>query len=323
VACGYYERPEATAATFEGCLAGTREGPFLRTGDLGFLRDGHLYVAGRLKDVIIIRGRNFYPEDIELTAERAYEGLRIGYCAAFSLDSDEGERLVIVQEVEPRRRDLDMDRALDAIRHTVAARHEVEVSCVALVRAGSIPKTSSGKTRRSACRERYLNGEIEVFAEWRSRPEQVEEVSADCRYVLHPRTVTAREVETWLTRRIAARLRLEPSRVEATTPFIEFGMSSLDAVEIATELSRWLGRTLSPTAIYNYPTVAALARWLARPSGDSPSPHARQRTLPLLENLDPDRVRHEVQQMTHEEMEAFISREMASIQQELAKQDGR
>jgi len=319
VASGYYGRPDATAAAFEGCLAGSREGPFLRTGDLGFLREGQLFVTGRLKDLIIIRGRNFYPEDIELTAERAFDGLRLGYCAAFSVDGGDRERLVILQEVEPRRRDLDKDRALQAIRHAVVARHEVEVYAIALVRAGSIPKTSSGKTRRSTSRDRYLAGELEVLAEWRNDPEEIEEDTTECRFVLHPRVVSEREVESWLTRRIAARLRLDPSRVQATTPFIEFGMSSLDAVEVATELARWLGRPLSPTAIYNYPTIAALARWLARPSSDAPAPHARHRALPLLKDLDPDAVRHEVQQMTNEEMEAFISRQMASMQQELAE----
>jgi acyl carrier protein len=318
VARGYYGRPDATAATFDGYLADSHEGPFLRTGDLGSLRDGQLYVTGRLKDLIIIRGRNLYPEDIELSAERAYEGLRPGYCAAFSVDTDDRELLAVVQEVEPRRRDLDTDRALQAIRHAIAARHEVEVHAVALVRAGSIPKTSSGKTRRSNCRERYLNGEMEILAEWKANLADAEEELSDGHLVLHPRSVTAKEVEAWLTRRLATRLRLKPAQVQATTPFIEFGMSSLDAVEIAAELARWLGRPLSPTAIYNYPTVAALARWLARSAADSPSPHTKQSPPRLPDKVDPDRMRQEVQQMTNEEMEAFISKEMASIRQELA-----
>jgi acyl-CoA synthetase (AMP-forming)/AMP-acid ligase II/acyl carrier protein len=319
VARGYYGQPEATAAAFDGYLADSREGPFLRTGDLGFLRDGQLYVTGRLKDLIIIRGRNLYPEDIELSAERACEGLRPGCCAAFSVDADDREMLAVVQEVEPRSRDLDTQQALHAIRHAIAARHEVEVHAVALVRAGSIPKTSSGKTRRSTCREHYLSGEMEILAEWRATPEGSEEEPTEGHFVLHPRTVTAKEVEAWLTRRLATRLRLKPSQVQAATPFIEFGMSSLDAVEIAAELARWLGRPLSPTAIYNYPTVAALARWLARSSADSPAPHVKQPPPRLLDKPDPDRMRQEVQQMTNEEMEAFISREMASIRQELAE----
>ncbi len=319
VASGYYQRPEATAEAFHARLAGTGEGPFLRTGDLGFLKDGQLYIVGRRKDVIIIRGRNYYPEDIEATTERAYEGLRIGYCAAFSVDGEQGERLYVVQEVEPRRRDLDMDQALHAIRQAVAATHEVEVSCVALVRAGTIPKTSSGKTRRSACRELFLAGRIEVLAEWRATSDESESEPPDCRIVVHPRAATVQEVEAWLTKRIAARLRVDPARIEVTTPFVEFGMGSLDAVEIAGELSRWLGRSLSPTAIYNYPTIAALAQWAARSQTEVPGPHVHQRSTPLLEPLDEDRLKREVATMTDEEMEAFISRELASLELERAK----
>ncbi len=109
VASGYYGWPEATQTAFGGRLATTGEGPFLRTGDLGFLREGQLFVTGRLKDVIIIRGRNYYPEDIERSVERAHDAFRAGYCAAFSVDVEDRERLVVVQEIEPRRRDLDAE----------------------------------------------------------------------------------------------------------------------------------------------------------------------------------------------------------------------
>ena len=112
VASGYYDQPEATAAAFGGFLAATGEGPFLRTGDFGFLRNGQLFVTGRLKDLIIVRGRNFYPEDIEHSVERACDGLRAGHCAAFSIERGDRERVAIVQEVEPRRRHLDVEQAL-------------------------------------------------------------------------------------------------------------------------------------------------------------------------------------------------------------------
>ena len=148
VAQGYYDQPTETQATFHARLADTDEGPFLRTGDLGFLRDGQLFVTGRLKDLIIVRGRNYYPEDIEQTVEQAHEGFRHGHCAAFSVDVEDQERLVVVQEVEPRRRELDADSALRAIRHAIAECHELEVYSIVLARAGSIPTTSSGKTRR-------------------------------------------------------------------------------------------------------------------------------------------------------------------------------
>jgi acyl carrier protein len=333
VACGYFGRPEATAATFGACLADTGEGPFLRTGDLGFLREGRLFVTGRLKDLIIIRGQNFYPEDIEQSVERAYEGLRVGYCAAFSVDGafgngdgecgngngnpggeEEAERLVIVQEVEPRRRDFDAHRALHAIRRAVTTRHEIEVHAIALVAAGMLPKTSSGKTRRSACREQYLKRQMTVLAAWTANLDETEETddeNGDGQLDQSPRAVTATEVEAWLTERIAARLHLCRAQVQATTPFVEFGMGSLDAVAIAGDLERWLGRTLSPTAIYNYPTISALARWLANEPADGSQPARRTR-----EDLDPTQLDRELRQMTAEEMEQFASIVEAMSRQE-------
>jgi acyl-CoA synthetase (AMP-forming)/AMP-acid ligase II/acyl carrier protein len=317
VARGYYERPGATNAAFNAHLANNGQGPFLRSGDLGFVRNRELFVTGRLKDLIIVRGRNYYPEDIEHTVDCAYDGLRVGYCAAFSLDLDGRDRLVIIQEVEPRRRDLDTHAALQAIRLAVAARNELEVHAVVLVKAGSVPKTSSGKTRRSACRERYLGGQLEVLAAWKTRLEDREDAETpenddgDVHAASSPRVAGAGEIESWLVRQIAARLRLPQAEVRVATPFLEFGMGSLDAVEIAADLERWLGRRLSPTAIYNYPNIAALALWLASPSLDSGTAAASHPAELAAVDLDPQRLLQDVRQMTEQEMNAFIAQEMA------------
>ena len=154
VAGGYYGCLDATHAAFHNFLADSNEGPFLRTGDLGFLRDGQLFVTGRLKDVIVIRGRNFYPEDIEHAVDGAHPAFRPVSCVAFSIDVQDAERLVVVQEIEPRTRALDSEAALAAIRGAIAKEHELDVFAILLAKAGQIPKTSSGKTQRSACRER-------------------------------------------------------------------------------------------------------------------------------------------------------------------------
>jgi acyl-CoA synthetase (AMP-forming)/AMP-acid ligase II/acyl carrier protein len=318
VACGYYDLPKETTDAFAAYLAGTQEGPFLRTGDLGFLRGSQLFVTGRLKDLIIIRGRNFYPQDIERTVERAYDGLRVGYGAAFSVDGeDHPEQLAIVQEIEPRHRNLDTHRALQAIRHAVAEGHELEVYAIALVRAGALPKTSSGKTRRAECREQYLSGQMEVLAEWKASLNDMEEEVEERRLPPCPRTVTAAEVEAWLTQRIATRLRLPRGHIQVTTPFIEFGMSSVDAVEIAADLECWLGRPLSPTAIYNYPTIAALASWLASPPGDSRSGAGSDSAPRPGEDPDSEQFHREVRRMTGEETEQLML-----ILQEMARQEG-
>ncbi len=163
VAQGYWNRPAETAAVFKAFLADSGEGPFLRTGDLGFLKDGHLFVTGRLKDMIIIRGQNHYPQDIELTAEQSHPALRPGCSIAFSIEAAGEERLIVAQEVERDYKNLNRDELVEAIRQAVAEEHEVQVYAVVLLRPGGIPKTSSGKVQRQACRAAYLAGSLDTW----------------------------------------------------------------------------------------------------------------------------------------------------------------
>jgi 8-amino-7-oxononanoate synthase len=167
VAGGYWRRPEESKHTFGACLKDTGEGPFLRTGDLGFLLDGELFVTGRLKDLIIIRGLNHYPQDIERTVEQCHPGLRASSGAACTVEIEGRERLVIVQEIE-RRKDQEAPAMFEAIRRGVAAEHELQVEAIVLLAAGSIPKTSSGKIQRHACRQGFLEGALETVAEWKA-----------------------------------------------------------------------------------------------------------------------------------------------------------
>ncbi len=172
VAGGYWNQPQETENNFRAYLADTGEGPFLRTGDLGFLQDGELYITGRLKDVIIIRGQNHYPQDIELTVERSHPALRPGCGAAFAIDFKGSERLVIVQEVERSYlRKLNVQEVVGNLRQAVVAQHALEVFATVLVKTGSIPKTSSGKIRRQACRAAFLSGNLDVVDDWSENPQ--------------------------------------------------------------------------------------------------------------------------------------------------------
>ncbi|MDZ7963742.1 MAG: fatty acyl-AMP ligase [Nostoc sp. DedSLP03] len=167
VAHGYWNRPSETEQTFNAYLADTREGPFLRTGDLGFLQDGELFITGRLKDVIIIRGRNHYPQDIELTVEQSHPALRPGCGAAFAVEIDDQERLVVVAEVERSHlHKLDVNKVVGDICQAVTHQHELQVYAVVLLKTGSIPKTSSGKIQRHACRTGFLKGSLNVVGDW-------------------------------------------------------------------------------------------------------------------------------------------------------------
>jgi acyl-CoA synthetase (AMP-forming)/AMP-acid ligase II len=191
VAKGYWNRDERTRETFGAFVADSGEGPFLRTGDLGFSKDGELFVTGRLKDLIIIDGRNHYPHDIEETVQRSHPAIRPHCCAAFSIERDDQEHLFVVTEIErqyrPRRARADLAASASAspspgsesvciapgnaegdlhdivraIRRAVAEQHDLRVSDVRLLKPGTIMKTASGKIQRYACRSRYLEGTLD------------------------------------------------------------------------------------------------------------------------------------------------------------------
>jgi acyl-CoA synthetase (AMP-forming)/AMP-acid ligase II/acyl carrier protein len=228
VAAGYWGRPEETARTFGARLAG--EGPFLRTGDLGFLADGELFVTGRRKDLIILRGRNHYPQDLERTAEASHPALRPGCGAAFGVDRDGEERLVILQEVE--RSAADPAGIADAVRRAVAGEHEVAVEEVVLVRSGTVLKTSSGKVRRAACRAAYLAGELAVVARTGAVP-------AEDR---------GEEREHWAA--VAARvLRRDVRELDPGAPLTALGLDSLAAAELGNAVEERTGVTIPLQAL--------------------------------------------------------------------------
>ena len=163
VADGYWNRTEETAVTFRAVISDTGEGPFLRTGDLGFLSGDHLFVTGRLKDMIIIRGQNHYPQDIERTVERSHPALREpGFSAAFSLDVAGEERLVVVAEVDRRFLAQASEEWVGTIRQAISETHEIQAYDVVLAHPGNVPKTSSGKIQRRASKAAYLARELEV-----------------------------------------------------------------------------------------------------------------------------------------------------------------
>ncbi|MGC9527309.1 MAG: fatty acyl-AMP ligase [Limnospira sp.] len=165
VGLGYWNRPEDTERTFGGKL-GDR-GPFLRTGDLGFIRNGELFITGRIKEMMILWGRNHYPQHIEQTVEACHPALRPGCGAAFAIEVEGEERLVIAQEVERRfLRKLDVEGAVGAIRKAIADRHLADVYAVVLLKTGSLPKTTSGKVQRQMCRRRFLEGTLDVVGRW-------------------------------------------------------------------------------------------------------------------------------------------------------------
>ncbi len=265
VAAGYWNQPEASEATFGARLADPDEGPFLRTGDLGFFRDGELYVAGRLKDLIIIRGRNVYPQDVEWTVGRCHPSLGPETCAVFAVEAEGDSKLVVVQEAG--RREKDHEAVLAAIRSAVAVEHELELLAAVLIRPMSLPKTSSGKVQRHEAARAYRDGMLDEVASWTAgSAASVARTPADDTAPTTPRSRA--EVAAWLAAKLAGPLGIRADEVDPRKPFAEFGLGSLRAVELAAEAERWLGRPLAPTLLYDHPTIEALAAALAGESAE-------------------------------------------------------
>jgi len=166
VAQGYWQNPQASAHTFGATLCESGNGPFLRTGDLGFFYGGQLYITGRIKDVIILNGRNHYPQDIELSTEQSHPALCPGSCVAFSIEQARAEQLVVLAEVNPRYRppqgqpQPSVSEIQACIRRMIADAHDIHAHDVVLLQMGEVLRTSSGKLQRRACRERYLLGQL-------------------------------------------------------------------------------------------------------------------------------------------------------------------
>ncbi|HZE73375.1 MAG TPA: aminotransferase class I/II-fold pyridoxal phosphate-dependent enzyme [Pyrinomonadaceae bacterium] len=269
VAVGYWGRPQETNEAFQARILANGDGPYLRTGDVGFVHDNELFVTGRLKDLIIIRGRNYYPHDIELTAERSHPHLRPGGGAAFSVDVNGAECLIVAQEVERQYlRNLNAEEIIDAVRQAIAEHYDLRVHAVALVKTGALPKTSSGKIQRHACRASFLNGGLPIVGAWTEKSLDSEvHLSADpveTNEVEPPADLpSAERIREWLIAKLAERLKTDASNIRIDEQFASYGLDSVAAVSLSSEMEDWLGRRLSPNLLWDYPTIDGLSRHLA------------------------------------------------------------
>ncbi|MBV9927176.1 MAG: amino acid adenylation domain-containing protein, partial [Acidobacteria bacterium] len=258
VAQGYWGREEETERVFRARRADAGDGPFLRTGDLGFVAGGELFVTGRLKDLIIVRGLNYYPHDIEAAAERAHGQFRAGANAAFSATFGDEEQLVVVQEVELRP-SRDWPAMAEAIRETVAQEFELQAHAVVLVKPGNVLKTSSGKVQRSLCRSRFCAGELDAVYEWRLGAQPPNARTSD-----EPARVEAGRVAVWLAEEIAARRGLGVEQIDVDVPLARYGLDSLGAVELAHRLEAATGVRLPMVNFLQDASVAELAAEVER-----------------------------------------------------------
>jgi acyl-CoA synthetase (AMP-forming)/AMP-acid ligase II/acyl carrier protein len=262
IAKGYWNNPEETNQTFRAHLALTGERPYLRTGDLGFVKDGELFVTGRLKDIIIIRGRNHYPQDIERTVAQSHPTLRQGSGAAFSIEKAGEERLVVVQEIERREQAAAIEEVAGAIREAVAEHHDIQVDTVAIIRAGSIPKTSSGKIKRRACRDAFLSTQLAIVGTSTlgdNEPDTSDHTLTRDELLGLPVDQQRTAVSTCLETLVGKLLRVPSDRVSMDQPLTAVGLDSLVATELAHAVEIRFGVSLSLSALLDGVSIGRLA----------------------------------------------------------------
>ena len=254
VARRYWKAPEEAPSAFDASLSECPELRFLRTGDLGFVDDGQLFVTGRLKDLIIIAGRNYYPQDLELAAERSHQNLRPGHTAAFALPGESRERLAIAIEVARHHKDEHNDAVFSAVRRALAEREGILPDVITLVSQNGIPRTSSGKVQRGETRARLLDGTLDVVAH--------SEQAIDDLPVLRGVAGSSPRLELWLRSWVADELGMSIDNVDVAASVRDYGLDSVSAVRLVTELEQVLGRRVDVAVLWRESSIRSLVQAL-------------------------------------------------------------
>ena len=303
---GYWERPVETRETFEARLKPDNGKIYLRSGDLGFMDRGELFVTGRLKDMIIVRGVNRYPQDIEATVEHCHPATRSGGAAAFAVTRWDREHLVIICEVE-RGPKYSNDRGgvFEAIRAAVADEHELPPDAIVLVRGHSMPKTSSGKVQRHACKREFENNELNVIARWsawddgQNSADEVDETTSSTATSSVASSVDNGDLAPEVVRAVihfVKQVGKDRARdVDLDTNIVHLGLDSLERLDIVQSLHTTFGGHLPDDVLQEVETVRQVAAAIQKHVGvtpvtsnfdqlDSAAPGSRRKSGPIPES---------------------------------------
>ncbi|HKY62241.1 MAG TPA: thioester reductase domain-containing protein [bacterium] len=272
MADGYWKREAESEKVFGARLA-NGEGPFLRTGDLGLLKDGELFLNGRLKELIIVRGVNHYPLDLETTAERAHPALRGQAGAAFAMEGPEGEAVGLVFECAKEQASVH-EQILRNVREAISLDHQLRVAAFGLVKPGTLPRTVTKKVQRRAAGQAFLNGGLELLAESRLRAEEESLASAPAERIV---PVDEGELKEWVAQQMAAILGVRAWDLDLDLPLPAYGLDSLAAVEFSSRVEKGLGVPFTVSELFEAASLRELleglaAKWRAGSSAASSPP---------------------------------------------------
>ena len=266
VAAGYWQNESATRDTFSAQIEGSSDTQcYMRTGDLAFELEGWFYIAGRLKDVIIIRGQNYYPQDIERIAQVSHPALKADGGAAFTVETDRDEKLILVQEVErTAMRRLDTDDVYRSIRRAVADEFDLKVHGVVLIRPVTLAKTSSGKIQRGKCKQLFetdalveIHRDVFVATSDDGDNQSIKGMPGNAK-------LSEADVRGWLLSRLSNSLGITSSAIENDAPIADYGLDSSVAISLSSEIASWVGREQDSSLLWIYPSVNALSEHILK-----------------------------------------------------------
>lgn len=267
VAVGYWNKPKETEETFKARISGV-EGCFLRTGDLGFIFSGQLYVTGRLKELIIIRGTNHYPQDIEYTIQSSHPILTHASGAAFSVNSNGNEELVAVYEIDntAAANHTLVRQVISAAMEAVFQNHEIRLHDIVFIRSGTLPKTSSGKIQRVICRGSYINGTLENLLYGSDKYKQPAVIASfsESGVPVYGKFDASVDIKAWLVVNLADTLNLQPDEIEDDEPFASYGLDSSVAAGLTGKINEQFNLEIQPTVFWEYSTIAELSSHVKR-----------------------------------------------------------
>jgi len=266
VAKGYFNRQKETSTTFNAYLSDNSDVSYLRTGDLGFINNGKLFITGRLKDIIIIRGKNYYPQDIEQTVEICHPDLRKGCCAVFSIEEKNEEHLIILQELKKNINHINENEIIYKIREHVSNEHYLNVFAIGLLKAGTIVKTSSGKIQRNTCKKKYLEKKITFVKLWELNNEKKQKflfTKFNKTNNIDNNTKITKSIIQWLTNYISDMSQINEKNIDIYKSIYDYGVDSIMIAQILSDLEQWLGVIIEDSFFEDYQTIERIAKKLA------------------------------------------------------------
>ncbi|MBO9699914.1 MAG: polyketide synthase dehydratase domain-containing protein [Sporocytophaga sp.] len=275
---GYYNRRKETEDIFGASLKGNTKDKFLRTGDLGFIKNRQLYIVGREKEVIIIHGKNYHPVDIEWTIKNNLPYLILP-TAVFSCEIDQEERVIVVQELENEQSESDYKRIAKEILSAVSHAYQLKIYDIVLVRKGGIPRTGSGKIRRKACCNDYVNQQLNLLYKYRR---QNTGASMEAKEIPSPTDKSLLEI---LKKEVFVKvLHSDIDILEEAKSFNELGLNSIQYIQVAKRIEEFFNIEFNPVMLYEFKDFTALSNYIFKQSRDFQDAHYQSNTKENSDN---------------------------------------